>query len=305
MGMYKFELEIRTGIMIITNYNPTNNRKKRYNLYRVAIRLFTIERRYVKKKYLTTVFMFTLLVVSKGFAQIQAQPTVKPNEVTRSVQALLNYSDNHLRLKQKFTAYDERMNVISKENFIKQLTSGKYLPLRIKSEQNKFIYKLYVLPAGTHRDIGRLTKQIGETYYGFMQVEGKVMPAFKFVDLKGNIYTPENTKGKIIALKAWFLSCVPCIAEMPELNKLKAKYAKRKDILFLSIAFDPKEKLIAFSKKNSFNYAIIPVSAQFIEQKLMATGYPAHWVINKKGVVVDMSYDKDIMMAALEKEAAR
>lgn len=299
------DVEIKAGIMININYSSKSIIRESDKLHKKYWALFSLEHSFIRIFYLSTFFILTFLLIPECFAQKPLQPFVKPNEVTKDIQALLNYSGKHLRFKQNFVAYDQRMGLMSKEGFIKQLISGKYLPLRLKADDNKFVYKLYELPANTHTDIGRMVKQIAETNYGFLQIEGKVMPAFKFVDIKGNVYTPENTKGKIIALKAWFLSCVPCIEEMPALNKLKEKYAKRKDILFLSIAFDPKEKLVAFSKSNSFNYAIIPMSAQFIEQKLMATGYPAHWVINKKGIVVNMSYDKNSMIAALKTEAQR
>ncbi|GAB2684865.1 hypothetical protein GCM10027037_02720 [Mucilaginibacter koreensis] len=225
--------------------------------------------------------------------------------IIKSVETLLNYHANYLQLKEAFTAYDAEMQKVSKEAFLKKLTTGDFLPLRMYAQNKHGVYRLYRLPKGTDPDIKAMLKQIGNTYYGFALMVGKKFPPFHFEDMNGNIYTPANTKGKIVVLKAWFVSCAPCVAEMPALNKVKASYNNRKDILFLSIAFDSKKRLQQFLKRTTFNYAIIPVSAQYIENELHATGYPAHWVINKQGIVVDMSYDYEEMVAALKQEAEK
>jgi peroxiredoxin len=150
-----------------------------------------------------------------------------------------------------------------------------------------------------------MLQQIGYTYYGICQIEGKPLPKFRFVDLKGNIYTPENTKGKIVVLKTWYIGCIPCAAEMPQLNKLTEKYKNRKDILFVSIAPNTKPDLETFLKDHPFKYAVASTGKKYLSDSLKVVGYPAHWVINKQGVVVNMSYDKDEMIRALQIEAAK
>ncbi|WP_158827409.1 TlpA family protein disulfide reductase [Mucilaginibacter lacusdianchii] len=251
------------------------------------------------------VALFNISLLKPTFAQKATKDVVPAENIIKSVQTLLKYQSNYLQLKDDFTAYDVNMHPLTREVFIRKLTTGDFLPLRIYSEKTKAEYRLYKLPEPTDPDIKRMLKQIGDTYYGYTLVEGKKFPSFHFQDLNGNVYTTDNTKGKIIVLKAWFTSCAPCIAEMPLLNKIKEEYSNRKDILFLSIAFDSKRALQKFAKHTAFNYAIIPVTAEFIEEKLHATGYPAHWVINKQGIVVNMSYNCQEMIAALSKEAAK
>ena len=176
---------------------------------------------------------------------------------------------------------------------------------QLYSKYNAWEYQLYKLKPGVDRDAQIMLKQTGLTYYSIYQIKGKPVPDFHYVDLNGKVYTSANTKGKIVVLKAWSTSCIPCVAEMPELNKLVDKYKGRKDIVFVSIAFDSKEKLQKFTKRTLFKYAIVPVSIRYIQDTLHGTGYPIHWVINKQGVVVSMSYNKSDMIAALNKEAAK
>lgn len=64
-------------------------------------------------------------------------------------------------------------------------------------------------------------------------MEGKKFPDFQFIDLDRNHFNNKSTHGKIVLLKLWFINCTPCVAEMPELNRLIEKYKDRDDILLL------------------------------------------------------------------------
>lgn len=55
----------------------------------------------------------------------------------------------------------------------------------------------------------------GEQYYKYFEMEDKPLPGFRYVDLNGKSYTPENCIGKIVLLNFWFIHCTSCVAEMP------------------------------------------------------------------------------------------
>ena len=249
-------------------------------------------------------FKFLFFIINSK-CQAQDKPVEPPDSALKNMTNLLNYYSAHLRLSQDFVSYDAHMKIISKPEFFQQVITGDYLPLLLSSKSGMQQYKLYKLKASTNDDVRRMLKQIGNTDYGTFQTIGKPFPPFHYVDLNGNVYTPENTKGKILIIKAWDTECVPCIAEMPELNKLTEQYKSRKDIVFVSIAWNTKKELEKFTKRVTFKYAVVPVKAAYIEKTLLATGYPAHWVVNKQGIVVSMSYDKNEMIMALNKLAKK
>jgi peroxiredoxin len=255
--------------------------------------------------FITLITISILFCAIGAESQVPVKPVVPPDSILKNMNNLLNYNSDHLRFSENFIAYDTHMKVIGKGQFLQQLTTGNYLPLQLYSKNNAWEYQLYKLNANTDDDLKRLLKQIGNTDYGFYQMVGRPFPEFHYVDLNGKVYTTQNTKGKIVVLKAWFTACIPCVAEMPELNKLTEKYKNRKDIVFISIAWNPKKALENFTKHTTFKYAVVPVKAAYIEQTLHATGYPAHWIINKDGIVVNMTYDKDEMIAALRKEVSK
>ncbi len=84
-------------------------------------------------------------------------------------------------------------------------------------------------------------------------------------------------------LNFWFISCGPCRAEMPELNKLVKEYESR-GVVFLAATFDDVASLKAFQKEKEFNYEIIPDAQGWID-KLGVNAYPTHYVINGQGEV--------------------
>lgn len=245
----------------------------------------------------------SLLFINVAIAQ-PGKPVADPQTIVKSYAALMDYYSAHLYLSEDFAAYDINGHTISKGDFLRAVTTGNYLPLQLYEKNNKLSYKLYKLGKNANYDVKDMLKQIGLTAYGCYQMEGKQFPKFRYVDLNGNIYTSENTKGKIVVLKGWFIGCKPCVAEMPMLNKLTEEYKNREDIVFVSIAWDSKKALEAFEKRVGFKYAIVPVTMSYIQKDLNTTGYPVHWVINKKGIVVKMTYDANEMIPVLHKVAA-
>jgi len=259
----------------------------------------------MKTYFITLLAILNFFCITVVKSQSPGKAVVLPDSALKSMNNLMDYYSAHLRLTENFVAYDAHGKTIDKGQFLKELTTGDYLPLQLVSKTNAWVYQLYKLKPGTNDDVKAMLKQIGLTDYGFYQMVGKPFPSFHYVDLNGKVYTTENTKGKIVVLKAWFTSCIPCVKEMPELNKLTEQYKNRKDILFISIAWNPKKALEDFMKHTTFKYAVVPVEQSYIAQTLHATGYPAHWIINKQGIVTSMSYDKDEMIAALRKEAGK
>ena len=118
-------------------------------------------------------------------------------------------------------------------------------------------------------------------------LKGKPLPDFVFKDILGNTYTPEDIKGKVVVINLWFISCAPCIEEMPELNKLVKEYENNDAVLFLALALDEKgPRLNKFLETHVFNYNIVPDSQDYIIKKLQTNSFPTHIVLDKNSNVV-------------------
>ena len=58
------------------------------------------------------------------------------------------------------------------------------------------------------------------------------------VDPEGNVIDAKELKGKTIFMNIWATWCAPCVAEMPNINKLYGNVGSNPDIVFLMISHD-------------------------------------------------------------------
>jgi len=170
-------------------------------------------------------------------------PVKQPAEILKDMISFLTYQERNVCLSEDFTALDTDSEIITKEAFFKLLSSGEYLPLKLNSKDSISYYQLYKLDASANADIRLTLKSLGNRELSLFKLEGTTLPDFRFVDLEGNVFTEETTKGKILVLKCWYIGCQACVKEMPALNDLVNQYQNRKDIVFVSLAFDNKEEL--------------------------------------------------------------
>ena len=116
---------------------------------------------------------------------------------------------------------------------------------------------------------------------------GKEMPFLSLQTIMGEKIETKDIKDKVIVINLWFISCRPCIAELPALNKLVKEY-KEKNVVFLGLSTDTKEMLDAdFFPKYKFDFTIIPDARNIVNDKIGHTGFPTTYIIDKKGKVID------------------
>lgn len=110
-------------------------------------------------------------------------------------------------------------------------------------------------------------------------------PAKDFIltDVTGKSCSLAALRGKIVVVNFWFTTCVACIAEMPELNKLKKSYAD-KNVVFLALGRDDAEATTGFLKKHQFDYTLL-TNATKTAVDYGVSLYPTSMVIDQKGLV--------------------
>lgn len=260
-----------------------------------------LENHYIMKNALGNILLVFVFTCSSCTQISQKEiPIEHPSDVLKSLKNFLNYSNSSLKLSEDFIALDSSSKIIGKGEFLQQLSSGLYLPIRHMSNDSVY-YRLYKINIPTDDYIPLLIKGMGEVEYKHYQMEGKVLPKFNFVDLEGRIYDHETTKGKTVVLKFWFIKCQKCIEEIPALNELVNQYKNRKDIVFISLALDKKKDLINFLANTSFNYAVVANQDDYLRTDLNIGVFPTHVVINKKGLVVKVVNNYEEMESILKK----
>ena len=112
---------------------------------------------------------------------------------------------------------------------------------------------------------------------------GFEMPNVAVTRLDGSTIDLTALRGKPVVINWWHTTCSPCIAEIPELNKLVEKYEGR-DVEFLAIANNEMAELPPFLKKYPFSYDIVLGNGEAM--RVLGQAYPRHVIVNSKGKVV-------------------
>ncbi|WP_259067923.1 TlpA disulfide reductase family protein [Mucilaginibacter sp. X4EP1] len=79
-------------------------------------------------------------------------------------------------------------------------------------------------------------------------------------------------------------TCAPCLAEIPELNDLVAKYKDDKSVVFVAVTYNSPDAVKAFRKNKPFKFNILAGRTDIIKQYGIS-GYPTSMVIDKTGNV--------------------
>jgi peroxiredoxin len=211
-----------------------------------------------------------------------------------------SYYSKNIKLSYDFIPIDIEGDTISKEHFLKTLINGNTIPVKVNTNDSTYCYKLFGLNQKADKDIIITIKQIASHTYKLYEKEGSLFTSFNFTDLNGNVYTNENTRGKVVVLKCWFIGCKSCVAEFSDLNKLVELNKNRNDIIFISLAFDASERLELFLKENPFKYGVVPNQKKFIQQSLGVEMYPTHFLIDKEGKIKKIVNNANELIFALE-----
>jgi peroxiredoxin len=112
-------------------------------------------------------------------------------------------------------------------------------------------------------------------------------PDFTLKDLKGNPVTLSSLKGKVVLLNFWATWCPPCVAEMPQLNKLHKKMGSQG----LEIVAVSTDSLIEYPRdfvsKNNIAFRVLYDEEHTVARLFKVFSMPTTFLIDKRGVIVE------------------
>ncbi|MDQ0636946.1 cytochrome c biogenesis protein CcmG/thiol:disulfide interchange protein DsbE [Pedobacter sp. W3I1] len=119
----------------------------------------------------------------------------------------------------------------------------------------------------------------------FEDLTGKDLPAFSGLTINKKQLSNADLKNQVVVINFWFEKCPPCIAEMPELNSLMAKYGK-KAVRFIGITHDSPANARRFQKRNGYKYEIVSLSKDEITKLNINHGFPSNVLVGKDGKII-------------------
>tara|TARA_R110002126_G_scaffold58619_1_gene154530 strand:+ start:210 stop:986 length:777 start_codon:yes stop_codon:yes gene_type:complete len=252
------------------------------------------------KNTILSFILFVLLVSCTG-TNPYGNPEVDPLKIQDNFMDWWSYQYKNVMLSRDFIGLDANAKEISKEQFLQTLSNGGFIPIRLESKDSTvFYYKLFKIETSSDTSIQATIAEAAFTNLQNFKKEGQPFPPFAFKDLKGNLITNENLKGKIVVIKCWFIHCVACIEEFPAVNKMATNYKNRKDIVFISLAEDTPQELRTFLLKRPLQYAVVPNMKTYMNVTLQLNGFPTHFIVSKKGTIEKVTSNYHELDAALE-----
>ena len=225
--------------------------------------------------------------------------TINIDDIQESFENWSSYNKRNIDLMSTFNPLDNMGAIMKKGMFLTLLRTGGYIA--VKSEKEGVIqYQLINIEGNDQEKIKKSIISKATIAHQYFKMEGKKLPSYDFVDLKGKPHNKADTKGKIVVLKCWFITCKVCVEEFPQLNNLVDKY-KEDNIEFVSLAFDEKDKLIEFLKTKPFKYVTVPNQKKYMSKKLKVKQYPTHLIVDANGVIIKMVNNVKTLTSELER----
>ena len=109
---------------------------------------------------------------------------------------------------------------------------------------------------------------------------------FKMKTLDGKTVSFESLKGKVVFMNIWATWCPPCVAEMPNIQKLYDKVGSEK-IAFVMLSVDEAgvEKVKKFIDKKGYTFPVYMPASSF-PQEFYSNAIPTTFIISPEGKIV-------------------
>lgn len=140
------------------------------------------------------------------------------------------------------------------------------------------------LAARVRQAYSQTVADYGKTY------PGNQAPDFTFTDTTGKRLSLKSLLGKTLLIDIWGTWCVPCIEEMPYLEKLQQKYAQREDVHIMSVACDKKadrwKSFLAKHPTSWHQYLITPDGDKTLTDTYHVIGIPRFIIVDRQGKII-------------------
>lgn len=115
----------------------------------------------------------------------------------------------------------------------------------------------------------------------------RAAPTIPIRDLEGNLSNLEQYRGKVVLLSFWATWCAPCVAELPSLERLQAKFSSDKfSVIALSIDHGGAEKVGLFLKQHGLeNLDALDPGGETL-RALHANGLPRTYLLDRQGRII-------------------
>ncbi len=109
----------------------------------------------------------------------------------------------------------------------------------------------------------------------------RVMPKISLQDFDGKTVQSDQFKGSIVIVDLWATWCGPCIAEIPEYNRLQEKYAEKGvKLVGVTMASGKAKEVKPFIERHQMKYTIL-MGDDDQGYELNIVGFPTTYLVTR------------------------
>lgn len=116
---------------------------------------------------------------------------------------------------------------------------------------------------------------------------GRTAPDFSLYDIHGRKVSLSENRGKVVFLNIWATWCLPCLVEMPSIEKLYNRFKSDKfEVFAVSVDKQGVEVVKPYIKKLGLTFPILLDTSDTVPSLYQTFSIPETFIINKKGIIV-------------------
>jgi thiol-disulfide isomerase/thioredoxin len=109
---------------------------------------------------------------------------------------------------------------------------------------------------------------------------------FKYTTLDGADRYISDLKGKVVFVNFWGTWCIPCVAEMPTVQKLYNQFKDDTSVVFvIASRLDAPAKIRSFAEKHRYTLPFYTIKDEDIPVTMRFNQYPATFIYGKDGSI--------------------
>lgn len=115
---------------------------------------------------------------------------------------------------------------------------------------------------------------------------GEPAPDFTVIDLRGNVVSLSDYRGRPVWLNFWGAWCPPCRAEMPDIQTAYEQLAPRGLVLLAVSLGDPPDQAAEFAARNNVTFTVLLDPYRTLTgESYPIYNFPTHIFIDEDGIV--------------------
>jgi len=114
---------------------------------------------------------------------------------------------------------------------------------------------------------------------------------FTLNDLNGKTYKLSDLRGKVVLVNFWATWCTPCRREMPDLDKLNARFAPQ-GLVVLSISDEDQAKVAPFIASSGYRPTVLLGPGDNVHKQFHIEGIPKTYLFGRDGKLVGETIDQ-------------